>query len=53
MLTGFTPLTAAGYQVVVALAIVSQQMMAAVMLLLGLGWLSQDAAGRLIAAADI
>jgi putative ABC transport system permease protein len=53
MLTGVTPLTAAGYQVVVTLAIVSQQMMAAVMLLLGLGWLSQDAAGRLIAAADI
>jgi putative ABC transport system permease protein len=53
MLAGVTPLMAAGYQVVMVLAIVSQQIMAAVLLVIGLGWLSQDAAGRLIAATDI
>jgi putative ABC transport system permease protein len=53
MLAGMTPLMAAGYQVVMVLAIISQQIMAAVMLVIGLGKLSQDAAGRLIASSEI
>jgi putative ABC transport system permease protein len=53
MLAGVKPLTAAGYQVVVALAIVSQQIMAAVMLVWGLGKLSTDAADRLVVSNEL